>query len=306
MNKSHREYIHRINKVIDYIEANLNGDLRLETLAQIANFSIFHFHRIFSVFKGETLNAFVKRKRVEKAGSLLMTYKEKSISEISEQAGFSSVSVFCRSFKSHFKMSAQEFRENWVPKNSKNGQLQSKNSKSNADQAKYVCSVETLKNIQMKNQIEVKQMPAFKVIYTRHIGEYDQIGTVYEKLYKWAGARELINEDTRMMTIYHDDPKVTEQSKNQQSACLIIDQDIKAEGEFGNLDVAAGKFAVGRFEIGMHEFKAAWDGVFLWISENGFQPDDFAPYEIYYNNKDQHPEQKFIVDICIPVKPMEY
>ena len=27
-------------------------------------------------------------------------------------------------------------------------------------------------------------------------------------------------------------------------------------------------------------------------------------YEIYQNNHDEHPEKKFIVDICIPVEPV--
>lgn len=30
--------------------------------------------------------------------------------------------------------------------------------------------------------------------------------------------------------------------------------------------------------------------------------DDYQ-YEMYLNNFDEHPEKKFIIDICIPVKP---
>lgn len=44
------EYVGRINRVMDYIETHLDGDLSLATLAHVANFSEFHFHRIF---KGE-------------------------------------------------------------------------------------------------------------------------------------------------------------------------------------------------------------------------------------------------------------
>ncbi len=72
MNAYQKEYIHRINKVIDYIEAHIDGDLSLEILADVASFSPFHFHRIFSAFVGETLNDFIKRLRIEKAASLLI------------------------------------------------------------------------------------------------------------------------------------------------------------------------------------------------------------------------------------------
>ena len=43
---SKRIYISRINRVIDYIKFNLDGDLSLEQLAPVAYFSKFYFHRI--------------------------------------------------------------------------------------------------------------------------------------------------------------------------------------------------------------------------------------------------------------------
>lgn len=52
-------YLQRINKVIDHITLHLNHDLNLKTLAAIAGFSEFHFHRIFKSLVGETLNQFV-------------------------------------------------------------------------------------------------------------------------------------------------------------------------------------------------------------------------------------------------------
>ncbi len=45
-----QEYLGRINRVIDYIRDNLTGDLCLETLARVANFSSYHFHRLFTTF----------------------------------------------------------------------------------------------------------------------------------------------------------------------------------------------------------------------------------------------------------------
>jgi len=39
-----------------------------------------------------------------------------------------------------------------------------------------------------------------------------------------------------------------------------------------------------------------------WVAQSGYQPADASPYELYHNNHEEHPEKKFIVDICIPVK----
>ena len=65
---SRKEYIHRINRVADYLEAHIDEDHNLETLAGVAHFSPYHFHRIFRALTGETLNNYVKRVRLQKAG----------------------------------------------------------------------------------------------------------------------------------------------------------------------------------------------------------------------------------------------
>lgn len=104
------EYISRINRVIDYIELNIDKDLSLEKLAQVANFSQFHFHRIFRALMGETLNRYIQRIRVERAALQLISNPKKTITEIAFDCGFSGSAPFARAFKDFFKMSASEWR----------------------------------------------------------------------------------------------------------------------------------------------------------------------------------------------------
>ena len=104
------EYISRINRVIDYIEKNIDKDLSLEKLAGVAYFSRFHFHRIFRAMVGETLNQFIQRVRVEKAASLLIINPKKSITEIAFECGFSGSATFARAFRETFHMSASKWR----------------------------------------------------------------------------------------------------------------------------------------------------------------------------------------------------
>lgn len=59
----HTEYISRINKTFDYIESNLEKSMTLEELANVANFSKFHFNRIFHSMVGETPFHFILRLR---------------------------------------------------------------------------------------------------------------------------------------------------------------------------------------------------------------------------------------------------
>jgi AraC family transcriptional regulator len=306
MNSSQKEYIHRINKVIDYIEQHIDQELSLEILAGVASFSPFHFHRIFAAFVGETLNDFIRRKRIEKAAGLLITNRDTPVSEIAVTCGFNSFAVFCRNFKDRFQVSAKEFRETWNEQNSKNRQIDSKNDQLTLSGMDYVCENNSLKHSHiMKENFEIKDMPAMDVIYCRHTGQFDQIGLAYDKLFKWAGARGLLNFPvTKGITYYHDDPKVTEPGKIRQSACITVTQDVKTEGEIGKMKIPGGKYVVGHFEINAMEFQQAWDSTCFWLSESGYQPADANPYELYHNNNEEHPEKKFIVDICIPVKPL--
>ncbi|GEM_PF-3634937 len=52
--RSRIEYRSRINQVMDYIDSHLDQPLELKSIAEIANFSPFHFHRIFTFLIGET------------------------------------------------------------------------------------------------------------------------------------------------------------------------------------------------------------------------------------------------------------
>ena len=47
------QYKSRINRVMDYIEENLDRQFTLDELAEQAYFSKYHFHRIFNAFIGD-------------------------------------------------------------------------------------------------------------------------------------------------------------------------------------------------------------------------------------------------------------
>ena len=49
-----QEHLARIRKVLDYIDQHLDDELPLEKLAEMGNYSAFHFHRIFRAVTSET------------------------------------------------------------------------------------------------------------------------------------------------------------------------------------------------------------------------------------------------------------
>jgi len=105
-----QEYVGRVNRVLDYVREHLAEELRLEALAQVANFSPYHFHRVFKTIVGETLNDYVRRVRAQRAASQLIHNPTRTITEISVSCGYASPSAFAREFRQQFGVSASQFR----------------------------------------------------------------------------------------------------------------------------------------------------------------------------------------------------
>ncbi len=312
-----REYISRINKVLDYINSNLDKELTLELLSEVASFSPFHFHRIFKAMVGETINDYCNRLRLQKSAGMLIAYPDMSITEIAMDCGFSSSSHFARSFKKYFLVSASSYRSD--NGNDKKRELNSNNcitkSKSRKEllPVNYYLDRNSNNNIRKnKMNVEVKYLPGYHVAYARVLEGYkqDKIGKAFRKIMTWAGARDFINGNSLIIGISYDDPKITHADKCRYDACITIPAGIKAEGEIGVKDIAPGKYAVYHAEwdfsdFGKKEFGRLWDDLYrVWLPESGYQPDDRDCFEIYLDNPETNSGKKVSVDICMPVKPL--
>lgn len=294
----------RVSNAINFIEGNLDKKLILEEIAEKAYFSPYHFHRLFKAVTKETVNDFITRKRVEKAAAFLLHKKQKTVTEVSEVVGFTTLSSFSRAFKKFYGMSPVEFKKESPLKYSKICKTESKNGKIETLFEKYICNIHiNLKWMQMKAKTEVKIMPILKVAYLTHQGKMDAVENTYHKLIKWAYPKGLMQqENLRMLTVYHDSPKITDEDKIRMSVCLTLNTEVKTEGEVSIKEIPEAKCVVSRLEITPSEFQQAWESNFVWMSEHGFKKADQDPYEIFYNNPNEHPEGKCIVDICIPVE----
>jgi AraC family transcriptional regulator len=300
------DYISRINKSIDYIETNISSNLSLEKISNVANFSPFHFHRIFSSFMGETLANFIKRIRVEKSAIMLST-STKNIIQIAIDCGFSSSQVFARCFKEHFGKTPSNYRQEV----SKNCNMNSKNRNEfkldfhyDTGNGRPSLVFKSLNKIKMK--VEVKKLPKMTVAYIRHIGPYvgnsEVFKNLFERICKWAGGKGLLNADTKFLSIYPDDPSITEENKLRADICVSIAEDTKVEGEIGKQVIEEGLYAVASFDIkDPKDYSKAWNEVYKnWLPQSGYEPADVPPFELY-GPMSKH-SYDHVVEICIPLK----
>lgn len=296
------EHFKRIRKVLTYIDQNLENELSLEKLAEIGAYSAFHFHRIFRGIVGETLQEYITRKRLEKSAMMLSHQKQKSIEDVFSEVGFKSNSTFSKTFKKYFGISPSVFRKNSPEKFSKILPINSNIGQKEVVFEQYLYNIIQMKNFMETNaKIEVKEMPEMHLASVLSIG-IQNVEKAYHKLISWAISKNLFpSEHVKMISVYHDSFKVTAPDKVRIHACMLLDESIKNDREIFAETLPKGKYIVGSFFIGIHEFEKAWQGLFLWMNENGYQYRRTNPYEIYHNNYQEHPEKKCKVDFCIPI-----
>ena len=101
----------RLNRVLEYINANLGDNLELNMLAEVAGVNMYHFARAFKQSTGETPHQHVLRRRIERAKEFLRDPRF-SVIEASARTGFVDQSHFSKVFRRIVGIAPSEFRNN--------------------------------------------------------------------------------------------------------------------------------------------------------------------------------------------------
>ncbi|WP_437813527.1 AraC family transcriptional regulator [Sorangium sp. So ce1078] len=316
--RSRAEYQKRVNRVIDYIEAHRAEELSLETLAAVAAFSPFHFHRVFKSMTGENLREFIQRTRLETAANHLTQRPRADILEIALENGFSSASAFARAFKERFGMSASAWRNGGAAEvckerqaDRKPGEVERKPGKAAAcapAQDDASSGMDARQDEEEIMNVTVKTLPSYHVAYVRSVGPYGPGGGVseaWQRLVRWASARDLWTPDRICVGISHDNPKVTEPSRCRYDAAIVIPESFKVDGEANVTDIAGGKYAASAFIGDASAIGAAWDRLFAeWLPQSGYQPDHRPCFELYQGEFHDPKPNTFRCELCLPVRPL--
>lgn len=102
----------RVLKVKNYINENYMYEIKLETLADLANMSQSAFSRFFKLHTGRTLSDYIIDTRLGYATRMLLDTQD-SIANISFNCGYNNLSNFNRIFKRKKGCSPSEFRNKY-------------------------------------------------------------------------------------------------------------------------------------------------------------------------------------------------
>jgi AraC family transcriptional regulator len=319
---SRAEYVARVHRVMDYIEQHLGEPLSLDTLAAVAHFSPFHFHRVFTAATGESLYQFILRLRLERAATQVARQPHQNLTTIALDCGFSGSAPFSRAFRAAFGLSASEWRRQLR----KNRQTIRKDRQDPSGAPPYTADdapitpigpvlrgrplmTHTAMPAKEARTVRIETLEPTTVAYVRHTGPYAGnealFGRLFGQLCQWAGPRGLLTPAAKFLTIYHDNPEITAEDKLRISVSVTVPPDTPAEGSVGVMALDPGTYAVASFELDPAEYGAAWNWLMgTWLPASGYQPDGRHCFEVMLNDPSQHPQHKHVVEIWEPVRPL--
>lgn len=301
--RSRDVYVDRMHRVTEYIDQHLDQFLDLETLAEVAHFSPFHFHRLFSALTGETLGAYLRRRRCEVAATRLLAQPKLSILQIALGVGFGSAEAFTHAFGTRFGCSPTTWRLGRM--NSNTDQANSK-----PDQAKrYESRKNGVPNVTKKEtpmKVEVIERKPTPIAYLRHVGPYGApLGEFWQaRVYPWMATNGLIGQPR--YGISHDDPNVTAPEQCRYDAGCEIAAHVLAGGDAYRTTIPGGKYAALSFQGVVADFEPAWDALLRdWLPSSGLQLDNRPMFEYYPVDSSYDPATGVLeCKLCVPVMPL--
>ena len=308
-------YARRMNRVLDHIDARLDVELDLATLAAVAHFSPFHFHRVFSAWMGETLGDYVRRRRLDRAALILAGNARRSVLEVALAVGFGSGEAFARAFRHRFgctpsawrRTTPQRWQQELAEQRRRLVRRDADREERKDDQAGGPVAGDDggIPIPELSMDVTIKTLPAARVAYLRHIGPY---GTPVAEFWlrvavPWLQAQGLAGGP--LYGVGRDDPSVTPPDKCRYDVCCPIPDGVVPAAPAGVDTLPGGRYAVAPFFGDSSDIAHAYTELLRdWLPASGYGMDDRPIYEYYRPDARYDADTgRFECELCVPLRP---
>ena len=295
--QANSEYVQRIDRVIDYLRRNLDRQVKLEELANVACFSGFHFHRIFGAVTGETVNNFTNRLRLEKAARLLR-YSEHSLTDIALECGFSSPATFSRAFRSGYDTAPSRFRKSGEIKNRKI-------CKELFPAAGYLLPM-SAEEKRAAFPVTLIDVPERQIAYFRvaNAFEMERVLAALKTMIEWAKSQGIFSQGT-LFGMSVDDPHVTPKHLYRYEVCFASPVPLACRKGMSRLTMPAMRYACTRVSGDIRRVSTATDYLFRgWLIHSDYEPEHAPGLEVFLDKESALDWSHFELELCIPVRKM--
>ena len=297
--QTNEKYEEAILSTLIHIQTHLESDLNLDLLAERVGFSAYHYHRIFREIIGEPVKEYIRRLRIERAAYRLKV-SEETILHIALDAGFKTHESFTRAFARQFRITPNEFRNNF---------LRASRERKKQAQPKYIADYHA-KAETTSRQVRLEHVRPIIVAFVRHVGPYDKLldtdspmSLLWDELFEWGNANKLINADSLLIGIPQDDPSITPPEKQRFDVCVQIPEFRNPSGHIGCQTISAGMFGVSRHYGSFDNLAEAYLHIYDSLVTTGkYNLRTQTPFEVYGYSQVKGDIRIHFTDVYLPVE----
>jgi AraC family transcriptional regulator len=281
---SQSDYTKRIERVIAAVADSLEHDRDLPstaTLASIANFSPFHFMRVYRALAGESLGTTVQRLRLARAAHLLAATAA-PISEVSGRVGFETPQAFARAFREHFGLAPSEARA------------------ANAANATAIAAPAPSQS-PPAIRVDVVTLAPFRVVVKRTEGVYDKLDEAYRDLFEWMAQRGALEAIEGIWGVPQQDRRETPAANYRFDCCLATSAALSAGEDVTLADLGGGQHLRYLHEGSFDRLDESHDAIFReLLAHPAWQLRDAPILHEYLNDPEETPEADLRTHIYVP------
>lgn len=287
-----RDYHRRIARVVEAILADPGAPHTLDSLAEVAHLSPFHFHRIYRALTGESVVETVQRVRLARAAHRL-TVADDPVGDVAANVGYESPQAFSRAFRGFAGVSPSVF------------QMRQKRLTTPWADAAPPAAVGPLPKRPDAPYVELVELAPFDVICLRHHGPPATISQTFRTLrmlwQQLAGDATAGRYDGPTIGICSGDSE--DPGNFSYLAGIIPPAPIKPAGALETVRVEGGLYAahrlIGPYELIASTFQALFGG---WLPNSGYEPADRPALEFYRNQPSPDLRHGRVTDLMIPLR----
>lgn len=277
-------YNDRLNRVVDYVYDHLEDDMSFDRLAEIACLSPYHWSRIYSAMRGETIAATVRRLKLQRAADRLAN-SDLDVRDVAARAGYNSTDTFGRAFKDAYGLSPAAYRE-------KGSHAAFRAANAAYDRDGFPVALVTL--------------PDRHCAGMDHIGSYMQIDHAMGRLFSELAMREALPTELAMIGLFFDDPDLGREEELRSRACLPVADTIAIDAPMVETTLRGGLYARLSYTGPYADMRGAYRWLLgTWLPGSGYEPDDAPIFEAYLNDPREVPQSELRTDIHLPLKGIE-
>jgi AraC family transcriptional regulator len=281
------DYEQRINKVINFIGTNLDNELNLDQLSNVACFSKYHFHRLFTAYTGLSLLQYIRWLRLKRAAHQLIVDKDSTIIEIALNAGFESHESFSRAFKQICGVSPSSFR------------------KSMSWHAWETPPYFMPKQGEEIMNVSIKHMPARRLAVLEHRGDPKTVGNSVNKLISWAKAQPINLKPApgEAFGFGYDDPNLVPAEEFRFDLAITVPKSLKLTGEVIEKELPEGRYAVATHKGSRDTIGETIYGLYRdWLPKTNEELNDLPCIFCYHNFDHEVAETELITECWLLLK----